>query len=134
MLSFKIEYTIRILSELKRKKQAGIVKVPLAWLRKICGGDSKGLSIVMRILRDMEWVSYDKANYLYSLNIDPRRLSLYDLCMQVDDGNLSMSKMLHEDATATKLKHIFSKVKLSSFVKNTDDVQFERRKTALSEK
>ena len=116
MLSFKIEYSIRILSELSRQEQAGIVSVPLTWLRKICGNDINGLSIVMRILRNMEWVVYDKSNYLYSLNIDPGQISLYDLCMQVDDGNRTMSESLHSDSTAIELKKVFGAVKLSSFI------------------
>ena len=122
MLSFKIEYSIRILVELKNKELAGIMSVPVVWLKSICGNDANGLSIVMRILRNLEWVNYDKSTYLCSINsnnVNIDTLSLYDLCVQVDEGSKSLAHSLSNDNTGKELARIFKDIKLSQFAGNS---------------
>jgi len=121
MLSFRVEYAIRILEEMHNRKRAGVLGVPLTWLKRICGNDANGLSIVMRMLCKMGWVNYDRQTYLYSLNVNTGDLSLYDLCQQVNEGSSALPDALRNDGTEKKLRNIFQSIKLSQFI-NADVV------------
>ena len=121
MLSFRTEYTIRILTEMQSRKRAGISKVPLTWLKSICGNDANGLSIVVRLLCKIGWLNYDQQTYLYSLNVNAEDLSLYDLCLRMSEGSSVFPEALTKDHTGKQLRSIFQNIKLSQFI-NTDAV------------
>jgi len=121
MLSFRVEYTIRILEEMHSRERAGVLGVPLAWLKSICGNDANGLSIVIRMLCKKGWVNYDRQTYLYSLNVNTGDISLYDLCQQVDESSSALPDALRNDGTGKQLRNIFQNIKLSQFI-NADVV------------
>ena len=119
MLSFKVEYAVRILVEMTNLELAGIPGVPIVWLKGICGNDTRGLSIVLRILNKIGWVNYDKGTYLYSSNINIDKISLYDLCLQVDESHKSLAPSISNDDTSKELAGIFKTIKLSRFISYT---------------
>ena len=119
MLSFKVEYALRILVEMRSRELAGIRQVPGEWLKNTCGNDANGMSIVLRILRHLEWLSYDRNTYMYSVNSDSvniDNLTLYDLCIHVDESLNSIAKPLRDDNISKSLDKLFGDIKLSGFI------------------
>ena len=119
MLSFKVEYALRILVEMQTRKLAGITQVPAEWLKRTCGNDASGMSIVLRILRNLEWVNYESGTYLYSINnekININELTLHDLCLNMNEGSKSIAKSLKNDNFSRLLEKLFKDVKLSRFI------------------
>jgi len=116
MFSFRVEYTIRILIEMEMRARAGIMGIPIIWFQSICGGDTRGLSITMRILLKIGWVSCDKKTYLYSSNVDVNVISLYDVCLQIEDTVNALPQPLRGDRVSTMLMETFENIKLSDFI------------------
>ena len=119
MLSFKVEYALRILVEMQIMALAGISHVPGEWLKQTCGNDASGMSIVLRILRNLEWLSYDRSTYLYSINnsnVNFDALTLYDLCIHIDSGSGSIAKPLRYDSFSQSIVNFFKGIKLSGFI------------------
>ena len=116
MFSFRVEYTIRILIELELRARAGIMGVPIVWFRDVCGGDSQGLSIVMRLLLKRDWVNYDKSTFLYSGNVNIEDVSLYEVCTQIEESVESLPKSIRSDKISMKLKSLFEGIKLSDMI------------------
>jgi len=116
MFSFRVEYAIRILIEFELRSRSGIARVPLVWFRSICGGDSRGLSIVMRLLQKIGWVGYDPATFLYSSNINIYDISLYDVCLRIDENMSSLPPALRNDKVSMKFIHVFENIRLSDLI------------------
>ena len=116
MFSFRVEYAIRVLIEIELRAQAGIAGVPAAWLKDICGGDARGLAIVLHILVRVGWITYDKATYLYSGNVNIDEVSIYDVCLQIEESLKALPKPLQQDKVTMKLKNVFEGIKLSDLI------------------
>ena len=133
MLSFKVEYALRILVEMQTRKLAGITQVPAEWLKRTCGNDASGMSIVLRILRNLEWVNYESGTYLYSINsekVNINELSLHDLCLNMNDGSKSIAKSLKNDNFSKSLEKLFKDVKLSNFINQVgEERKLEKEKS-----
>jgi len=116
MFSFRVEYAIRILIELELRSRAGIACVPLVWFKSICGGDARGLSIVMRLLQKIGWVSYDTSTFLYSSNINVNEVSLYDVCSRIEENQESLPSSLRSDKVSMKFMSVFESIRLSDLI------------------
>jgi len=102
---------------MQSQKRAGISRVPLTWLKSVCGNDANGMSIVVRLLCKIGWLNCDKQTSLYSLNINTESLSLYDLCLEMNECSTFFPEALNRDDTGKQLQSIFQNIKLSQFIR-----------------
>ena len=116
MFSFRAEYSLRILAELERQRDNGVEDLPVSWFLPLCGNDQTGLSILLRQLQSLGWISCHSASRLYTLRISPKNLSLYDFLIQVGEHRTLMPKVVYTDFIGQNLKQLFSQVWVSELL------------------
>ena len=116
MFSFRAEYSLRVLAELERQRNSGIEDLPLNWFLPLCGNDARGLSIVLRRLQSLGWISFNNTNRLYALCISPKDLNLHDFLVQIDNFQTLMPDVVYTDSIGKNLKQLFSQMRVSELL------------------